>query len=127
MSKAPCNKCHRRIAKKNGKCAKCYAGTPNHSDAEYRRNRKIVMAEETHCWQCGEPVLSGEKASVDHVVPLRHGGSHARSNLRLAHLGCNQMRNNHGTAKKRQKRHTLPGSSSGQKRPGVKLSWTLPD
>lgn len=28
-------------------------------------------------------------ASLDHIVPLSLGGEHVRSNVQLAHLGCN--------------------------------------
>jgi 5-methylcytosine-specific restriction endonuclease McrA len=34
--------------------------------------------------------------SVDHVVPLSHGGEHSYANTRLAHLSCNVQRGNRG-------------------------------
>ena len=81
-------------------CGPCKRNKPSHDDRQYRRNAKIVRREETHCWRCGE-FVSPEVASVDHVVPIRDGGSHERHNLRLAHLSCNQMRNNgHATGKR---------------------------
>lgn len=47
------------------------------------------------CGICNEPVDMGLKfpdamsASLDHIIPLSRGGGHVRSNVRLAHLGCN--------------------------------------
>lgn len=56
-------------------------------------------------WRChicrtrvGKKILwpSSRSASLDHVVPLSHGGAHEPANVRLAHLGCNSARNNRG-------------------------------
>lgn len=33
-----------------------------------------------------------DRASLDHIVPQSHGGSHDPSNLRMAHVGCNARR-----------------------------------
>jgi 5-methylcytosine-specific restriction endonuclease McrA len=33
-------------------------------------------------------------ASIDHIVPLSAGGLHCRSNVQLAHFGCNAKKNN---------------------------------
>ena len=45
------------------------------------------------CRLCGGPIVAGGPrslaSSVDHVIPLRVGGLHALSNVRLAHIGCN--------------------------------------
>lgn len=56
--------------------------------------RQGVIAEETHCGFCGEPVDKQAKGSqgpaVDHIIPLALGGHPTdRANLRLAHHGCN--------------------------------------
>jgi 5-methylcytosine-specific restriction endonuclease McrA len=61
----------------------------------YQQLRAQVLSEETHCGFCGEPVdmtLSyphRDSPSIDHIVPESLGGSHDRSNVRLAHFGCN--------------------------------------
>lgn len=60
-------------------------------DAEYERNRLVVMAEEDRCSICGGPGLENDEA--DHRIPLSRGGSNARDNLRRAHRRCNAMRN----------------------------------
>jgi 5-methylcytosine-specific restriction endonuclease McrA len=50
------------------------------------------------CGICGEHVDSALEhphplsASIDHVVPLGRGGEHRRSNVRCAHLICNNRR-----------------------------------
>lgn len=43
------------------------------------------------CHICGEYVSPAD-ASRDHVVPLSKGGINQASNVRLAHLACNQRR-----------------------------------
>lgn len=43
------------------------------------------------CWLCGEPVAL-IWMTLDHVIPVAHGGSNAQANLRPAHLECNQSR-----------------------------------
>lgn len=67
-------------------------------DARYRKVRAQVIREETHCWICGGAVDKSLRhpdpgsPSADHVTRRHDGGSGARSNLRLAHLGCNSAR-----------------------------------
>lgn len=53
------------------------------------------------CWLCGRNVNRKERRhghpgapSVDHVIPLSRGGTHRQSNLRLAHVFCNQTKGN---------------------------------
>jgi 5-methylcytosine-specific restriction endonuclease McrA len=67
----------------------------------WQKLRRQVISEESSCWLCGElvdkslPYPMRASPSVDHVVPVRAGGSqHDRENLRLAHLSCNQRRKN---------------------------------
>ena len=62
----------------------------------WRKARAQVIAEETHCGFCRELVDKSlrfphrDSPSVDHIVPWTMGGlTYERSNLRLAHLGCN--------------------------------------
>jgi 5-methylcytosine-specific restriction endonuclease McrA len=84
--------------------------------AEIRANitpRSLLAAalrsEDTYgpCGICGLAIPKRLKhphsfsASIDHTVPLARGGTHALSNLQLAHLGCNSR-----------KRDRLPGEFS---------------
>lgn len=64
----------------------------------YRGARRQVLAEESHCWLCGDEIdkalrhphlMSG---TADHVVPVALGGDDERSNLRAAHFVCNIRR-----------------------------------
>lgn len=76
--------------------------------ARWREVQARVFAEETHCWLCGREVdhtiktgprdpLTRWSRSVDHVIPREHLPSddpliYDRTNLRLAHVGCNSAR-----------------------------------
>lgn len=62
------------------------------------RWRRIGERDGWTCWLCSEAVDPEVRVpmrlspSVDHVVPLAHGGSDDDKNLRLAHFGCNSRR-----------------------------------
>ncbi len=43
------------------------------------------------CGICRKPCVYGE-ASVDHIVPIAHGGDHSYQNTQLAHHSCNISR-----------------------------------
>ena len=43
------------------------------------------------CWICGQEVKRSE-ASIDHVIPLRDGGTNTWNNVALAHKSCNNLR-----------------------------------
>lgn len=65
----------------------------------WRTLQARVFAEETHCHLCGEwvdqllPPRHPRARSVDHLISLESGGPPLdRSNVRLAHLGCNSRR-----------------------------------
>ena len=83
------------------------AGSQRKSPA-YKALCRTVRREERDCWLCGRPIdpalpyrdpRTGEinrlSWSLDHVVPLSHGGPELdRANARAAHLGCNIARGN---------------------------------
>lgn len=67
--------------------------------------RRIVLATETHCYLCGEPVDKSlpakhpASAEVEDVVPVTKGGNPLdRDNLRLAHKSCNVRKSNKSLA-----------------------------
>jgi 5-methylcytosine-specific restriction endonuclease McrA len=79
-----------------------------HKDSEYLLNREVVLASRPVCALCGKAMLFEEDfpeggadrwwlhpmaATVDHVVLVADGGTHALSNLRPAHRSCNSRRN----------------------------------
>jgi hypothetical protein len=56
-------------------------------------------------WKCGlchrrvNPTLAWpnpQSPSLDHIVPLVQGGRHVRTNVQLAHLGCNARKQHRG-------------------------------
>ena len=49
------------------------------------------------CHICGKHVPL-PVASLDHLVPLSHGGEHSYANVRLSHRRCNFSRGNRGPA-----------------------------
>ncbi len=49
----------------------------------------------THtCGICHERIETRDQASLDHVIPLSHGGTETRMNIRLTHTWCNNKRGN---------------------------------
>jgi len=54
------------------------------------RIRAEVFASEAGCYRCGS--VGADSDVLDHVVPLRDGGSDSRSNLRRCCLGCHKSK-----------------------------------
>ena len=52
------------------------------------------------CHICGKHVKQTEM-SIDHLIPISHGGPHAPWNVGLAHTPCNITRGNRGVAQLR--------------------------
>lgn len=51
--------------------------------------RTLLARDGDKCFFCGDPIPQGEE-SIEHLLPLAHGGTHHISNLALAHGPCNQ-------------------------------------
>ena len=49
---------------------------------------RVVREAKGMCGICRQPVGDGP-VHIDHIIPLRHGGSHTQDNLQLAHARCN--------------------------------------
>lgn len=72
--------------------------------AKYRRHKQslglVIARDGWGCKLCGEHVNGDLTApnpaspSADHVIPFSLGGTHDVENLQLAHLLCNQIKNN---------------------------------
>lgn len=68
---------------------------PARNGRPWRTMRAQVIASRMYCCVCHEPVdktLSWphpRSASVDHRIPVAHGGTSTLDNLDLAHLACN--------------------------------------
>lgn len=102
----PCERCQAPIVKQGSEkrrfCPSCRPGKGHVSRAafyggeyEYINSRTVFARDGWVCQLCQRPVDEGlpwphtESASLDHVVPLSRGGDHVRTNVQLAHLGCN--------------------------------------
>ncbi len=55
--------------------------------AAWRAIRERVLAKEPACRHCGDPAVE-----VDHLVPLRLGGTHDRSNLQALCRSCHSAK-----------------------------------
>lgn len=76
-------------------------GDQAYRDTGYRANRLRVLRESPpYCAICGGYVDTGISGrlplgpSVDHIIPVSHGGTHSIDNLRLVHAQCNSIRQN---------------------------------
>lgn len=60
--------------------------------------QRIIDRDGSNCWLCGKPVdltlppFDTWRASIDHVLERRNGGTNALANLKLAHSRCNSRR-----------------------------------
>lgn len=62
----------------------------------YRRNRARALVGHPVCAGCGQPIdltltdrYDPGYPTVDHIVPVAHGGTDALENLQPMHRGCN--------------------------------------
>lgn len=77
---------------------------PDHDGSHrlaFERNKKKIMASETICGICGQPVDKSLKyphpmsPCIDHIIPIdRSGHPSDISNLQLAHWKCNRAKAN---------------------------------
>ena len=77
---------------------------PDHDGAHrlaFERNKRKIMASETICGICGQPVDKKLKyphpmaPCIDHIIPIdRSGHPSDISNLQLAHWKCNRAKAN---------------------------------
>ena len=89
---------------------------------QFRANKKIILATQSICGICGQPVDKSLKyphpmsPTIDHIIPLaKNGDPYALDNLQLAHRKCN-----------REKSDKLPGSGTATTRREVDLNRDLP-
>ena len=59
--------------------------------ASYKNPRSKLLAENPHCKWCG-CIVTARTATLDHIVPLAHGGLNVESNYALACKPCNLKR-----------------------------------
>ncbi len=58
-------------------------------DAEYWRNRRIVMRYATRCAICGGLPTDDDPLECGHKIPRAKGGTNELSNLQPEHRSCN--------------------------------------
>lgn len=65
----------------------------------YEKNRQRILASQSVCGICGQPVDKTYKyphplsATIDHIIPIDKGGHPSDvSNLQLAHRWCNRQK-----------------------------------
>jgi 5-methylcytosine-specific restriction protein A len=91
-----CTKCPTLIPMGTSRCAKHRRKTNKISPrlrgytTEYDKKRAAILAASNICWLCGKHGAN----TVDHVIPLSHGGTNDISNLKPAHKRCNSSRGN---------------------------------
>lgn len=99
MAERACLDCGRPFESRNARHRRCPAhephgreatGSPSNraQDAEYVRNRAIVLAGDPLCyWGCGRPATTAE-----HLAPVSRGGTNDLSNIVAACAPCNYSR-----------------------------------
>jgi 5-methylcytosine-specific restriction endonuclease McrA len=67
--------------------------------ASYDKNKRIILATQSVCGICGQPVDKSLKHGdpmapcVDHIIPVAKGGHPSDiANLQLAHWSCNRAK-----------------------------------
>lgn len=64
----------------------------NYVDAEYRKNRELALERANgRCERCREP--HGPDKQVDHIVPVRDGGTNDLTNLQVLCRACTKVKN----------------------------------
>lgn len=100
----------------SGKCASHYVKLKRRNGDPYPRGhkkraaywgvdyrpfniRQLFAESNWICGICNQPVDPETKdsrlrASLDHIIPMSHGGPHSRENCQLAHVSCNSIKSN---------------------------------
>lgn len=84
--------CRTRVASRKRRALKRSVAVEDFDNAD------VFNRDEWICQLCRQLVDSGVSwpaamsASLDHILPLFHGGSHTLDNVQLAHLGCNMRK-----------------------------------
>jgi 5-methylcytosine-specific restriction endonuclease McrA len=69
-------------------------------ESEPYTHGEIAERDGWRCQLCRKPVNPRKRypdqmcASIDHIVPISHGGTDVRANVQLAHLFCNMSKGN---------------------------------
>jgi RNA-directed DNA polymerase len=55
----------------------------------------IALRDGGNCYLCHQPEDADDPFEIEHVKPVRFGGTDHVSNLRLAHRSCNRHKGTH--------------------------------
>lgn len=88
IGRALCSECEALQERKRNRPS----ATGRGYDAEYRRNRQVVVDQAKRgkaCVICGYDFTTTDLITAEHIIPLRAGGDSSKSNLGPAHARCN--------------------------------------
>lgn len=68
------------------------------------KRARVLQRDGDACWLCGETMLEGDQ-TLEHLIPLAHGGSHDLKNLVLTHARCNNKLGHRSLEEKQQMRN----------------------
>lgn len=51
--------------------------------------RQLITKNGAVCALCGQPITDMKDCTIDHIIPLSHGGLTTLENCQLAHRQCN--------------------------------------
>lgn len=68
---------------------------------QYDHARQRILATNPHCAICGQPGAD----TIDHIIPIAHGGTNTPTNLQPAHRWCNGSK---GATPPNNGKHTPP-------------------
>ena len=60
-----------------------------HYNGPWPKIRRLVLERDHHLCQIRGKNCTGTATTVDHIVPIKHGGDHRLSNLQAACPNCN--------------------------------------
>lgn len=70
--------------------ARAFAGT----DRGIHKDDLLKVWAQATCGLCGKYFKSDDEKTFDHITPLSMGKTNALNNLTMAHMSCNQSKNN---------------------------------
>ncbi|MDP9328026.1 MAG: HNH endonuclease [Actinomycetota bacterium] len=60
--------------------------------SRFTKLARRMKTEMPWCAYCGSPATAGNPLTIDHIVPLVHGGTNRRENLTVACRRCNDVK-----------------------------------
>jgi 5-methylcytosine-specific restriction endonuclease McrA len=97
----------------------------------YERNRKRILASQSVCGICGQPVDKSIKdprdpmaPTIDHIIPISRGGHPSDiSNLQLAHRWCNRQKADKLDSEERRKKTKTAADTVSNRVLPLSIDW----